>query len=154
MTQQLMILDKSDSLSWALMPLAVERIKTFCHFYQTDTNAEALANLVHLHFVADQPLMKVAVGFQKGRGVFAHLLACIDENVGNRFLTIMQVEADVPFEDRDAVNDIYKQLEAWAVSHGAIEANIVTLDTAHVKLFERFYGFKQHRIVMRKPLEK
>ena len=150
--QQLMILDKHDSLSWVLMPKALERIEKFCRKYQTDTNADELVNLVQMHFVAENPLLMVAVGFQPGKGVFAHALACIDENIGNRFVTIMQLESDVPFEDRKAVNLILDQFKLWGLSHNAIEVNIVTTDEAHARLFKRYYGFRQHRIVMRKSL--
>lgn len=147
--QQYYLLKKEDSLAWALMPLAIERIKKFCLNVATDSHPGRLADLVQKHFVSDDPLMVVAVGVEKGAGVFAHCLACIDEITGNRFLTIMQFETDKAFEDREAVMEMLGRLKVWGMQHGAAEAQLLTSSDALVEVFEKRYGFKKHRILMR-----
>jgi len=150
--QDFLVLDKRNPMAWAFMPYALERIKRFSVKYQTDTDPDALASLIQQHFVSDKPLLKVIVGYQKGHGVFAHALACIDDITGIRFLTIMQLESDIPFEDREEVARMFGQFEEWGRQHGAIEVRLVTMDQKHVRMFERYYGFKQHRISMNKSL--
>jgi len=152
MEQKFVFLRKEDPLAWALMPYAVARIKKFCTTFGTDTDPDQLADLVQKHFVSDDPLMVVVVGVKKGVGVFAHALACIDEITGNRFLTIMHMESDLPYEDREAVKAVFLELKIWGLKHGAAEAQIVTSDEDHVRMFKLFYGFKYHRTLMRLSL--
>ena len=150
--QQFLMLDKSNPMAWAFMPYAVERIKRFAVKYETDTQPEALAALVQTHFVSDNPLLMVAVGYEKGLGVFAHALACIDDITGKRFMTIMQLESDVPFKDRAEIDRMMHQFEVWGRQNGAVETRLVTMDERHVRMFERYHGFKKHRISMNKSL--
>jgi hypothetical protein len=152
-SQSFLLLDKANPMAWAFMPYALERIKRFIVKYRTDTDPDVLASLIQQHFVMDEPLLKVAVGYQKGKGVFAHALACIDDITGTRFLTIMQLESDILFEDRKEVIKILDGFEAWGRKYGAKEVRLVTMDRKHVRMFERYYGFKeQHRIAMHKAL--
>jgi hypothetical protein len=150
--QQYIILKKEDPLSWALFPQTIERVKNFCRSFGTDTDPDQLADLIQKHFVADDPLMVLVAGVEKGRGVFAHALACIDEITGRRFLTIMHMESDEPYRDQEAIKNVLTELKVWGLKHGAMQAQIVTSDEAHVRMFERFYGFKKHRILMRMSL--
>ena len=152
MEQQFILLHKSNPAAWAFMPYALERIKKFAVKYQTDTNPDEIASLIMVHFVSDKPVLVAGVAYQPGDGVFAHVLACIDDITGNRFLTIMQMETDIPFSDREPVKRMFEELKVWGLQNGAEEARIVTSDKAHARMFERYYGFKQHRIVMRKSL--
>jgi hypothetical protein len=150
--QQFFILKKEDPLSWALLPHAIERVKRFCTTFGTDMNPDELAKLIQHHFVSDDPLMIVRVGVEKGRGIFAHALACIDEITGNRFLTIMHMESDEPYRDREAIREAFTEFKIWGLKHGASQCQLVTPDEAHARMFERFYGFKKHRILMRLSL--
>jgi len=152
MEQQFIVLHKSNPVAWALMPHALNRIKRFAVKYETDTEPEALAALVEQHFVSEEPLLLVIVAYQSGEGVFAHALACIDDILGKRFLTIMQFETDIVFEDRSELSRMLKQFEVWGQQHNATEVRLVTMDESHVRLFQRYYGFKKHRISMNKPL--
>jgi hypothetical protein len=150
MEQQFLMLTKDNPLAWALMPYALIRIKNFCVEHGTDLDPERIAQLVQEHFISDKPLLLVAVGFQKGRGVFAHALGAIDELTGNRFLSIMQFQhdKDIPFNNKEEVIHIFEQYKLWGLANGAKEVQIVTNTPALVKLYER-YGFKLHRYQMR-----
>ncbi len=150
--QQFIMLRKDNPLAWALIPYAIERVKKFCTTFGTDTDPDKLAALIQQHFVSDDPLMLVMVGVEKGRGIFAHALGCIDEITGRRFLTIMHMESDEPYRDREAIKAAFLEFKVWGLKHGASEAQLVTSDEAHARMFERFYGFKKHRILMRKSL--
>jgi hypothetical protein len=153
MEQQFVVLHKSNPIAWALMPHALERIKRFAVKYETDTKPEELAVIIQQHFISDKPLLLVIVAYKPGEGVFAHALACIDDITGLRFLTIMQLETDIPFEDRNGVNRMWDQFKVWGLENGAKEARIVTMDdNVHVRMFQRYHGFKKHRISMRKSL--
>ena len=150
--QEFLVLHKSDPRAWAFMPYALERIKRFAVKYGTDTKPEELADLIQQHFVSDKPLLLVAVAYEKGKGVFAHALASIDDITGNRFLTIMHLESDIPFDDPAEVRRILEQFKVWGLQNGAESSQVVTKDEARARLFERQYGFKQHRILLRKSL--
>jgi hypothetical protein len=150
--QRYFILRKDDPLSWALMPQAVERIRQFCVTFGTDTDPDQIADYIQKNFVMDDPMMVVMVGVEKGRGVFAHALACIDEITGSRFLTIMHMESEEPYRDREALKAAFTELKIWGLKHGASQCQLVTSDEAHVRMFERFYGFKKHRVLMRLSL--
>ena len=152
MDQQFVVLVKENPLAWALMPHAIARIKQFSVKYETDTDPGALAALIHQHFISDNPLLLVIVAYEKGAGVFAHALACIDDITGKRFLTIMQFETDIPFKNRSELGLMFNQFKVWGLGNGATEARIVTMDEKHVRMFERYYGFKKHRISMNKSL--
>ena len=152
MGQHFVILHKDDPLAWALMPHVLARIERFCDKHQTDLDGKELARIVQYNFVQDDPLMICATAYEKGKGVFAHALACIDDITGNRFLTIMQMETDKPFGCRDDVNEVLNRLRIWGLNHMAGEARIVTRTPAQVRVFERYYGFKQHRVMMSKSL--
>jgi len=152
MEQQFVVLNKANPMAWALMPYAIERIKQFCIKHRTDVNPEELANLVQQHFLADNPLLLVIVGYQKGVGVFAHALGSIDDLTGNRFMTVMQFETDIPFQDREELKRMWDQFRLWGIANGATDGQLVTMDDAHVRMFKRYYGFKRHRITMRKSL--
>lgn len=152
MSQQFVVLNKNNPVAWALMPHALSRIERFAVKYETDTPPEALSALVEQHFVSETPLLMAIVAYQSGKGVFAHALACIDDILGRRFLTIMQFETDIAFEDRSELGKMLKQFEVWGQQNGATEVRLVTMDETHVRLFQRYYGFKKHRISMNKPL--
>jgi len=149
--QHYIILRKEDPIAWALLPYAIERIKRFCVKYETDGSPDELAKLIRHHFVVDDPLILVAVGYEQGRGVFAHTLACLDEILGKRILTIMQVESDIKL-DREAAKLIFAEFKVWGLKHNADEVRLVTPDESRANHFETVYGFKKHRIVMRKSL--
>jgi hypothetical protein len=152
-SEQFIVLSKDNPLAWALVPHALERIKRFSVKYETDTNPEVLADLIQQHFVSDKPLLLVIVAYRPGKGVFAHALACIDDITGSRFVTIMQLETDIPFKDRAEVKRMWDQFKVWGLENGATEARIVTMDdNIHARMFQRYHGFKKHRISMRKSL--
>ena len=150
--QHFTMLHKDDPISWAFMPYALDRITRFCVEHQTDMDGRELARIVGQSFLEDDPLMLCAVCYEKGVGVFAHALACIENITGNKFLTILQMETDRPFADRKALKRVWEQFRAWGLKHMAGEARLVTRTPAQAKVFERYYGFKQLRIVMSKSL--
>jgi hypothetical protein len=150
--QRFVLLRKEDPLAWALMPHVLDRIEKFCNKHQTDVNGKELVKIVQRCFVEENPLVICAAAYEKGQGVFAHALASIDNITGTKFLTIMQMETDRPFADREAMMDIWRQLRIWGLNHMANEARLVTRTPAQVRMFEQYYGFKQHRIMMLKSL--
>jgi hypothetical protein len=150
--QEFLVLHKDDPRAWAFMPFALARIKRFAVKYGTDTKPDALAELIQQHFISDKPLLLVAVAYEKGLGVFAHALASIDDVTGNRFLTIMHLESDIPFDDPEEVEKVLEQFKVWGLQNGAESAQVITSTEARARLFEKRYGFKRHRILLRKSL--
>ncbi len=124
------LLDMDNPVAWALMPYAIERVKVFCLKYHTDTDPERMAELIRLNFVADNPLILMAVGYKKGVGVFLHCMVGIEDITGNRFLTIMQYESDLPIPEsaRGDLMEAYRKIEEWGKQHGAQAVNFVTMD--------------------------
>lgn len=151
--QQFIILRKENPAAWALMPHAIDRIKRFCVTYGTDLNPEVVAQLVQSNFISDKPMIMIVVGYRRDIGVFCHAMGVIDDITGNRFLTIVQFESDIPFADRKQVAEMWKEFEKFGLLRGAKEAQLVTSSPKLVDVFEKRYGFKQHRFMMRKELK-
>jgi hypothetical protein len=151
--QRFILLHKSNPAAWALMPHAIERIKKFCVEYGTDLDPERMGKLVEQHFISDNPLLLVIVGYRRDVGVFCHAVGSIDDVLGKKFLTILQFESDMAFTDRTQVDSMWQEFAKFGLKHGAAEAQLVTSNERMVKLFSKYYGFKQHRYLMRQSLK-
>ena len=146
-------LDKHDSLSWALIPAVFKRIRKFIKEYHTDGDPKILTELIEKHFIAEKPLMLMVAGVEDGE-VVGHILAAIDEFTGKRWLTILQLDIDKKyrkqlFKERKVV---WEKLLDWGRLNFATEVQILTPTDSRTRLFEKYFGLKQHRILMRGPI--
>lgn len=150
--QRFVVINKDNPIAWALMPLVLDRIDKFCTKHQTDFVGTELVKVVRRSFLEDDPLIICIAAYEKGKGVFAHALACIDDILGFKCMTVLQTETDRKFDDREALMGMWQHLRAWGLNHMVSEARLVTRTPAQVRMFERYYGFKQRRVMMSKSL--
>lgn len=142
-------------LAWALMPEALSRVRTFCRKYDSDADADLLCAHIKRNFDSTsmpEPNLLLLVGVQGGRMV-GHLLASLDEWCGSRHLSILQYEADQgvapPVGLMRAVLD---QLGEWARQRGATAIQLLARNPALVRAFQRHYGFRVEKTLMRRSL--
>src|SRR5690242_5854970 len=85
-------LDRRDPRAWALMPAVLDRVRSFCERYQTDSTPEGLADRVMEHFAAADEacrLMRVLVALRDGELV-GHCVISLDGFGGNVYATLVQ----------------------------------------------------------------
>ena len=146
---------KMNPWAWTLMPLGLQRIEMFVKKYDTDSSAEVLCNSVMANFITDNPMVLLVVAVRDMRTV-GHLLASVDMWCEKKFVTILQYDLDEPI-DTGILKAALDQLGAWGLTHGAENMQVLAQTRgdrpmALSRMFERYYGFKMHRVLMRKPI--
>lgn len=144
------LLDRNVKEHWTYFAELVERVENFCVRYDSDADPKILSNILITHFTQynDNMLLLVSIVDNK---VVAHLVAGIDTWCGAKYGTIIQYEAnrgEMPLEDKQQG---YWYLENWATKHQA-QLQILARNPQMAKLFNRYWGFKPERILMRKRI--
>jgi hypothetical protein len=142
---------KQDPLSWILMPTVLDRIRKFIEKYNCDGPADKMLPLIQQHFISDNPLILTLAGVENGE-VWGHALVCIDALFDNRWMTILQTQIDRPMS-KEVEKDTWDKLLAWGKSKGAKEVQLLTPSNNRALLFAKKYGFRTHRIQMRRSIE-
>jgi hypothetical protein len=146
-------LEKQNPEAWAFMPYTLERVGKFCFNHATDIPATTVANALMSNFVSDKPITKVWIAQNDTLELIGHCLALIEEAHGIRRLTILQWEMDESV-DRNALQQAFDEITAWGIECGTTEMQLLTINEKLQKVFERYWGFRTARIVMRRPLRK
>jgi hypothetical protein len=150
MEYRAVVITKGDKESWGLVPELLDRVKTFCTKYDTDTDGISICRLVETHFIIDNPQLFM-VACMRGDEMVGHSLASIEVYYEKRVLTIIQLELD-NVVDRDIIMKGFNAILSWGMLQGAEDVRISTGTRAKAKMLRRFYGFKPHRMVMIRPL--
>ena len=137
------------------MPHGLQRIEMFVKKWDTDSSAEVLCNSVMANFVTDKPMVLLVLAVRDMQTV-GHLLASVDMWCDKRFVTILQYDLDGPI-DTGILNAALDRIAAWGLTHGAENIQVLAQTRgdrpmALSRMFERYYGFKMHRVLMRKPI--
>lgn len=105
-----------------------------------------------MHFVAENPqfFMMVAINSE---GIKGHALAAIEVYYETRYLTIIQYELDQAVS-LDKLKQGFEAILSWGLLQGAEDTLLSTPTKLKMRTFARYYGFKPHRIVMRRSLVK
>lgn len=149
---------KTDPRAWALMPALLERVRSFCERYDTDSAPGYLAQVVVEHFVAepeDKLPVRALVALQ-GETMVGHLLVEVSQWSGRTYATITQLEADVAIP-RQQMIDAFEQIAWWAKHKGASILRVLAVvndehAAARIRMFRTVYGLQPSRVVMNKEI--
>ena len=146
-----LILEQTDAAAWQLMPELLKRVYEFCQKYDSDANTPQLLGSIKQSFVHPTPGIIGMLLLMNGK-VTGHLLVTLEEWMGCRMATIVQIESDVPLT-HDIVDGPFEFLNDWAVFSGARYFQCLARNDTVARLFSQKYGFQRQRVLMRKRLE-
>ena len=156
----LMTLRQDQPICWILMPQTLERIKNFCLRYDTDSDPKKLAESVQVSFASGNNGVLIMVAVEQYR-VVGHLLATMDSWFDKKFITILQYEIDSDSGiDTGFLQAGFNRIKKWGKEQGAQAIHINArydkdqelFNQSLVRMFETFYGFEPHKILMRGEL--
>lgn len=147
-----LILEQTDATAWQLMPELLRRTYDFCQKYDSDANTAMLLGSIKQAFVLPTPGIVGMLLLMEGKGVVGHLIVTLEEWMGCRMATIVQIESDIPLT-HDIVDGPFEFLNDWAVFSGARYFQCLARNDTVARLFQQKYGFERKRILMRKRLE-
>ena len=145
-----LILEQTDPLAWQLMPEFLRRTYAFCQKYDSDANIGTLLGTIKQHFVLPTPGI-VGMLLLTGERVVGHLVVSLEEWMGCRMATIVQIESDIALT-HDIVDVPFSYLTNWASLNGAKFFQCLARDERLARLFQGKYGFERKRVLMRKRL--
>ena len=152
---KIILLYKENPLAWALMPHGLSRIEMFVKKWDTDSSAEVLCNSVMANFVTDNPMVLLVLAVEDMSTV-GHLLCSVDVWCDKKLVTILQYDLDKAI-DFGILSAALDRVGVWGLTHGAENMQVLAQTRgdrpmALSRMFERYYGFKMHRVLMRKPI--
>lgn len=145
-----LIVERGDHEAWALMPELLRRVTAFCVQYDSDAKNGMLQEALIRSFVLPNPGY-IGMLLIKDGAIIGHLVVALEDWMGVRMATIVQIEADVHLSP-EIVDVPLKWLEDWARLSGANYFQCLARNDALARLFQSKYGFERKRILMRKPL--
>ena len=149
---RIVMLDKSASVAWMLMPEFLERVKQFCLTEDADSNGEMLAESIMRDFVIDQHIYGLMVGILDGR-VCGHLLASIDRWYNKLYCTVLQYQWDEHLGvSRGLIQAGFDALADWANLNQCEQIQALVPTEAHERRLKMLYGFRRHKILMRREI--
>lgn len=154
MISEVVALNHSDRATWKHFPDFLHRLEGFCRFLESSVNVPALTKFCEWSFVADEPTALMLVGLDEDGFVCGHLLAIAELWFGTKVVTVVQIEVDkgtiFPEPWRYVGSEM---LTEFANKHQATIIQIAARNRAVARLFQRQYGFKEDRILMKRPVE-
>lgn len=148
----LLVVEKSDPLAWGLMPMLCERIRAFCTKYDSDAKPETFIQQLQTSFVLREPGIIGMLLLDGNVNVTGHIVVSLEEWMGTRMATILQLESDEPLTE-ELVRAPLEWFEWWAIANKAEHFQCFARNQAAARLFERKYGFQNMRVLMRKKLQ-
>src|SRR5215471_6978490 len=142
---------KQDPEAWSLMPQALARVRAFCRKYDSDDPlGENYTRAIEENFAIAAPAVLVRAIVESG-AVVGHGLISIERWFERTFLTVVQYEISPEFHyPIAAIQADLKKIETWGRSRGCDGIQLLARTPALARAFSRFYGFDQHRVLMRK----
>jgi len=149
----LVVCERSDRVSWSYFPFVVDRVVAFCEAYESDADPTILVETMTANFAMQKPSM-IAIALATPQGLLAgHILVQIEDWMGVRKATIIQLEVDKEYALKpEVVTPAYEWILWWAKECGAKELQCLARNDAVARLFRQRYGFESKRILMRKSL--
>lgn len=139
---------KNYSVSWRLMPDALDRIEKFCQKYETDGDERWSRETLIKAFASDAPNLMCFLLLECDK-VVGHVLCGLDEWAGKRFLTILQYEMDGP-GDPNVILKALRDLEQWGRAIGANGWQAICRDATLARVFRTYYGFEESGFLVRR----
>lgn len=146
-----MMLDKRTDMAWVYMPAALNRIRAFCAAIDSDADPEMMAEAVYHSFVSDNPTCLCFLLLDDAGAVRGHLVVVLEQWMGCKAATIVQLETDVAIPDTVG-KSVMAYLEGWARARGCKFFQCLARTTSTARLFEQRYDFKPIRVLLRRPI--
>lgn len=150
---QILVVERTCRVSWAYMTTALDRIRAFCEKYDSDANVETLFDNIIVNFASGKPVVIPLLLLDRDGTVRGHMLLTIEDWMGCRMATIIQLEVDheTPLTI-EVIQPAYDWVEGWAQKQGAQFLQCFARNEMVERLFRQRYGFDTKRILMRKKL--
>lgn len=138
--------DNPESLA-LLMPL-VDRCMAFSEKYRSDTLPDMLRNLLFSAYQAKSDQWKLLVALDEDGQIVAHAIADIEPYglLGN-VVFIIQIQKDV--NSPGIMDKGWEILRDWARKYGVKHILNMALSEAHARLYQKEYGFKPYRFLLK-----
>lgn len=151
-TYRIIELKRDDPESVALLLSFVDRCLAFCEKYHTDVLPDVLRSNIFAAFQTKSEAWKLLVAVDDAGKIVAHCIADIEQYglLGN-VVYILQIEKDVTAED--VMSGGFKILKEWAAKYKIKPVLNMALSEAHARLYEKEYGFKTYRWLMKLDAE-
>lgn len=150
---RVLILERRDNAAWAYWPVAWKRIAEFCEKYDSDAHAPTLWQTLVENFASPGPQsIPILLLNDKGEAI-GHLLVCIEDWVGRRVCSIVQLEVDGVLST-EVVGPAYDWVKRWAMAQGCEILQCFARNDVVARLFRQKYGFEASRTLMRQRLVK
>lgn len=147
-----LILEQTDAAAWGYMPELLRRAYAFCEKYESDANAAMLLASIKQSFVNPTPGIIGMLLVMEGRGVIGHLVVTLEEWMGCRMATIVQIESEIVLTP-EILEAPFEYLNNWALLSGAKFFQCLARNETVARLFQQKYGFERKRVLMRKALK-
>lgn len=150
---RVMILERRDNAAWAYWPVAWKRIEAFCRAYDSDADIPTLWQTLAENFASPGPQsIPLLLLDDKGMAI-GHLLVCIEDWVGRRVCSIVQLEVDGALS-AEVIDPAFDWIKRWAIAQGCEILQCFARNDAVARLFRQKYGFEAARTLMRQRLVK
>jgi hypothetical protein len=143
-------LENTKDNHWALMSKVLKRITDFCERHGTDIPAKTITKALASHFISDAPMI-ATWAILDDMELIGHAVVSVEDQHGTCILSFLQWEMDAHIE-RDLLRNAFKEVCDFGIKRGATWVQMVTFNEQLQHLFAREWGFKTHRIIMRRSL--
>ena len=145
----IVVCERTDPISWSYFPYIVLRAQAFIKEYDADANPQIFADVMVANFAAATPSM-IAIGLINESGfLVGHLVVQIEDYMGSRFATIIQLEVDSESALKpEVIAPAYDWIKGWAAKCGAKRLQCMARNDAVARLFRQRYGFEKKRVLM------
>ena len=130
-----------------LIPL-MDRCVAFSEKYRSDTLPEILRSLMFQAFHTKSERWKMIVAVDEAGKIIGHCVADIEAyGLLGDVVFIIQVEKDVNIPG--IAEDAFGVIRKWAARHRIKHILNMALSEAHARLYQKDYGFKPYRFLLR-----
>jgi len=145
------VVHSSIDASWSLFPEFMGRVKSFCSTYDSDINLPILEEFLKMSFVSKKPSALMILGLDEQGTPLAHMLAIAEAWFGYPVVTVVQLEADKRIP-QELWYEAEAAIDTFAQAHNANIVQIAARNQSVARLFRMKGGFKENRIIMRRPV--
>lgn len=152
MTTTIIKVTIADPDSLRVVPALRDRVMRFSEeFGDSGVSPDLVWAEIVQQIYSPNPYIMVLAGLDESDSVIGHAVLRLEQGRGMRWVLVEQYHTDraVPVEQ---IQEMLSEIEAAAANFGAVEMRCLASRRAHVRAYERFYGFHVKRVLMTKPL--
>ena len=142
--------DNPESLA-LLMPF-VDRCVAFSEKYRSDTLPDILRSLMFQAFHTKSERWKMIAVVDNAGKIIGHLVADIEAyGLLGDVVFVIQAEKDVNVDGM--TENVFKTIREWAAKYRIKHILNMALSEAHMKLYQKDFGFKPYRFLLKLDTE-